>query len=310
MNRLARNCTALSLLLAARLAFAETVTGRFDLDALPDTLTYDVERAPASGDEDPDGGGTVTIRITLATPDARGRVVVRKRSFSERGAWVHARNPGEIVVSEKGDVASSTTYHSIYRYNPRVQDWLLVEELSEDKLFSERGWVHDIRISYPGGAERLGGGTIDAAQAETESAAARRTRLAGELAALHARLAALDRAHGLSKLPESPIDSLGVAELLQNVPVSAETVTAYNDVGYYLVLTGNDVARFAAIDLLEQVVKARPDRTPAYLNLADACFDLEVTGARAKGAYARYVELMTREGKASKIPRRAIDRMR
>ncbi len=300
MTGFARSCTALFLLIAARVASAATVTGRFDLDALPDTLTYDT----------PDEEGSVSLRIRLATPDGKGRELDRTYSASEGHISFRGRNPGEIVVFEKGDVAGATAYHLVYRYNPRVQDWLLVERMESDGVSSADGWEPPrIRITYADGVERLGGGKIDRTQAETESAADRRTRLAGELSALHAQLTALYKAHKLSTLPPSTVEATRLAELLEDVRVTTDTVEAYNNIGFFLVLAGNGVARSSSLYLLDQVVKAQPDRTPAYLNLADGMFDLGNT-ARAKAAYARYLELMKRDGKASKIPQRALDRAR
>ncbi len=73
MSQLPRTCVALVLLLTCRLAAAATITGRLDLDALPDTLTYGA----------PDEEGTVTLTITLATADGKGRTLVRRHAASE-----------------------------------------------------------------------------------------------------------------------------------------------------------------------------------------------------------------------------------
>jgi len=59
-----------------------------------------------------------------------------------------------------------------------------------------------------------------------------------------------------------------------------------------------------AIFVLTYVLKLSPDRTPAYLNLADALYK---DGKEAKKYYKTYVDLMNKEGKD--IPSRVYDRL-
>ena len=223
---------------------------------------------------------------------------------------VRSTTPGELVLLEKGDTGDATAYYATYRYNPRVEDWLLVKTVEYESMKSGAGWEPPrIDLAYHDGVLRLDGSRIEKAQAATEAASERRTRLAGELAELHDRLTALHRAQKLATLPPSTSEDTWLAELVHNVPVTQETVEAYNNIGYFLLLAGNSVARCAGLYLLEKVVQARPDRTPAYLNLADGYFEMG-SSERARAAYSRYVALMKDAGRTSKIPKRAIDRAR
>lgn len=101
----------------------------------------------------------------------------------------------------------------------------------------------------------------------------------------------------------------GYSHQLENylacVPITAQTVTEYNDIGYYLEQTHNYER---AVFLLEKIIQQFPDRVVAYLNFADALwaqnnFDL------AKSNYETYISLMKSQGKdLSLIPQRVYDR--
>lgn len=73
-----------------------------------------------------------------------------------------------------------------------------------------------------------------------------------------------------------------------------------NDLGYYLEQANRTEK---AIFVLMQVVKQYPTRTPAYLNLADA-YQKSGDEAKAKANYQKYVDLMEKAGKGSKVPTR------
>jgi phenolic acid decarboxylase len=115
----------------------------------------------------------------------------------------------------------------------------------------------------------------------------------------------LYKAHKLATMPESAHDVLRLAEMIYNVPVTEETVEKYNNIGFFL--GENDDAVFSGIYVLEKVIKAFPERTVAYLNLGDAYFKFEKL-AKARAAYAQYIERMKRQGKEKKIPQRVLDR--
>lgn len=296
MNRFAWSCVALFLLLPGRGAGAGTVTGLFDLDALPDTLTY----------SDPDDSGVATIEISLARSGGRAERIVRKYAVSESHLAISSDREGELTTLEAGDTGGSTKYYRTFGYNRRMRDWFLTREIMFESRMSGEGYAPpNIQITYHGGEVGLGGAKIDKAVAETEAPGARSARLSSELSALHESLMGLYKAHKLATMPESAHDVLRLAEMIYNVPVTEETVEKYNNIGFFL--GENDDAVFSGIYVLEKVIKAFPERTVAYLNLGDAYFKFEKL-AKARAAYAQYIERMKRQGKEKKIPQRVLDR--
>lgn len=300
MNRLVRGCAALFLLLACRNAGAETttVTGLFNLDALPDTLTY----------SDPDDSGIVTIEITLTTVDGKAEKIVRKYTVSEYHVLISSKRAGEINIFLGGDLGGSIKYYQTFSYNRRVNDWFLTRDIMFEPQPSGEGYDPPIiAISYDDGNEGLGGARIERSDTETEAPRARSARLSKELSALHNSLMSLHKAHKFATIPESAYDRIRLAEIIYNVPITEQTVEAYNNIGFFL--GEKEEARYCAAYVLDKVIKANPDRTAAYLNIADVYFKIDSL-PNAKAAYARYIELMKEQGKEKKIPQRVLDRAR
>ena len=73
-----------------------------------------------------------------------------------------------------------------------------------------------------------------------------------------------------------------------------------NDLGFFLEEANRPAE---AIPVLEKVVAFDPSRTPAYLNLGDAYLK-SGDRTKAKANYAKYVDLMEKSEKGSKVPAR------
>jgi tetratricopeptide (TPR) repeat protein len=84
--------------------------------------------------------------------------------------------------------------------------------------------------------------------------------------------------------------------------IENHTLASFNDLGYFLEQSGE---YSKAIEVLDAVVKAFPDRTVAYLNLADAYAGLG-DSVKAKANYSKYADMMKTAGKQSKIPKRVL----
>ncbi len=82
--------------------------------------------------------------------------------------------------------------------------------------------------------------------------------------------------------------------------IDNSNVGIFNDLGFFLEESGRYQE---SVDVLLAVVAKFPDRTPAYLNLADA-YDGLKNNDKAKENYKRYADLMTKAGKQAKIPKR------
>ena len=89
-------------------------------------------------------------------------------------------------------------------------------------------------------------------------------------------------------------------------PITSVNVPIYNDFGFFLEQAGKYQE---SVTLLEQVIKAVPTRTVAYVNLGDSYWGLNKTIEAAK-CYKTYVDLMKKEGKEQKIPKVVLGRLK
>jgi tetratricopeptide (TPR) repeat protein len=89
-----------------------------------------------------------------------------------------------------------------------------------------------------------------------------------------------------------------------NNKIAVINVNKYNDLGFFL---EQGKKYHEAVELLEKVVNAVPNRTVAYINLGDAYFGLK-DSVKAKEAYLKYIDLIKKENKEKKIPQRVLDR--
>lgn len=111
---------------------------------------------------------------------------------------------------------------------------------------------------------------------------------------------AIQNANNAYKKKDLASSAKYAAEYLRGSDLSSENLAQYNDAGYFLE-QANRAAE--AIPVLEEVVAFDPTRTPAYLNLADA-YQKSGDKAKAKANYQKYVDLMEKAGKGTKVPAR------
>ena len=89
----------------------------------------------------------------------------------------------------------------------------------------------------------------------------------------------------------------------EQIIIRTKTLQKYNDIAYYLQQAkANDEAIF----LLENIIEKFPNRTVAYLNLADA-YDGKNETEKAKINYEKYISLMKKSGKENKIPKKDLE---
>jgi len=94
-------------------------------------------------------------------------------------------------------------------------------------------------------------------------------------------------------------------QLLQTFPITQQNILQYNDIGYYLQQSQNNRE---AIFLLTKLIEKFPNRVVAYLNIADAYWEINDKG-KAKEYYQKYISLMkTQDKDLKKIPQRVYDR--
>ncbi|MGB7801192.1 tetratricopeptide repeat protein [Buttiauxella sp.] len=109
----------------------------------------------------------------------------------------------------------------------------------------------------------------------------------------------LFKVHNLS----SAIDSLE-PYMAESLIDNYYDVEIYNDYGFFLQQANRPSE---AVKYLTIVINRNPNRTPAYLNLADSYWDIGNKSV-AKVTYKKYVELMHKLGQSKMIPLRAMDR--
>ncbi|WP_198306425.1 tetratricopeptide repeat protein [Arcobacter vandammei] len=99
------------------------------------------------------------------------------------------------------------------------------------------------------------------------------------------------------------IDTYYIVNSFVKYPLTNKTVQKYNDIAYYLQqANANDEAIF----ILEKIIEKYPNRTVAYLNLADAYLGIN-DKEKAKENYKKYIELMKQDNKEEKIPKRVLE---
>lgn len=94
-----------------------------------------------------------------------------------------------------------------------------------------------------------------------------------------------------------------INEVLKAQELSTKTLQKYNDIAYYLQQAN---ANEEAIFLLEKIIEKFPNRTVAYLNLADAYAGID-NKEKAKENYEKYINLMKQDNKEAKIPKRVLE---
>ncbi|MBN2718719.1 MAG: hypothetical protein JXX14_22930 [Deltaproteobacteria bacterium] len=89
-----------------------------------------------------------------------------------------------------------------------------------------------------------------------------------------------------------------------HIAASPQNIQMINDCAFIMAQAALDLF---ALDLLTQVVHHAPERTVAWLNLADTEWHLHMASARER--YLKYIEMMTAKNRKSQIPKRAYERV-
>ena len=139
-----------------------------------------------------------------------------------------------------------------------------------------------------------------------------RTKFLAQLEAASTRADALYRSgdkKGAIALLEPLLKDKQLALLTASYPAGSDAgdrkiVGEVNNYGFYLAEAGRSKD---AVEVLSSVTDAAPDRTVAYLNLADAQFAAGAA-ADAKASYVEYAKRMTAAGNAAHIPPRVAER--
>lgn len=103
---------------------------------------------------------------------------------------------------------------------------------------------------------------------------------------------------------KSYLNARRLQQLLLEYPVNMSTVIIYNDFGYALGQTGENVR---AYEVLKEVEKKYPERVVLKLNIADVLW--ESNKYESKAYYREYISLMRKAGKERLIPVGVFDKL-
>jgi hypothetical protein len=278
-------------------SLGSTVTGLFNNDTLIDTITYESE--PNEKDYSP-------IKVSLSTSNGINHIHTIEYKVSEGTIIILHEKKGEIIILECGPTGGAPRYYNYFEYNSLVNNWCLVKMITVTSAISGEGYMPPIvEIDYKDGSIGINGETIEISKRSVERSEIRKTRMQKHLIDLNDSLTGLYKGKQIKNIQKSFYNINHIGELMYNIPISNTTLEIYNNLGYYFSFT--DTALPTALYILEKIITQFPQRIVAYLNCADAYFNL---GEKEKATllYRKYADLMKKDGKENKIPKRVHER--
>jgi hypothetical protein len=264
----------------------DSITGYFDDDQVLDYLQYG---------RDPNDRENIIIIVCT-----QKSFYTYNYSLSESHINIRNSEPGTIEIAEGSFSGSAPITYYYYSFNPTFASWFLTKTLSYEKCISGDGILSPkFEISYAKGNTRIDGQTIPAEKAFTETESNRISKFNQLFSSEYERLLIGFKKNQLSIT--KGIDICQIAEMVHCVPISKDNLGKYNDFAFFLSQTKEGA--IGAVYILETLINKFPERIVAYLNIADVYFDLK-TMPTANKYYLQYVNLMKKDGKEGKIPKR------
>lgn len=275
------------------------ITGDLNSDNLTDTLIY----------SKPNDNNEVQFKITLSSYMPQKPSVIKfNYQLSEEHLSVSIPMKGCIRVFESGLTGESIKYYYYYQFNLEFQNWFLIKQIEYNSNISSGNFTNPIiNIEYTNGTNGIDGTKISIEQATKMSKDDRVQQFQIELNVMHDTLLYIYNSKSFNKIPKEYFDNIRIAELLENIEVTSENVEMFNNIAFVLGLSSKGL--YNSILILKNVISVVPSRTVAYLNLADAYWEINEK-ALAKEAYKTYVNLMIKDGKEKKIPAQVYERIK
>ena len=236
---------------------------------------------------------------------ATGRFVpLRRMNDGDANETVLQRLPDHMLIChEKGSAVEWTDYRyrvsgdravAVVRQTQAIDNGLVVQA-SYDLTVSPPRMVRRATVGFAGDSPQRRAFLQRFALASKRAAALYRH---GDAKAAAAELGPVLKGMELALLPGSyPVT---------DDPADLRLVGAFNDYGFYLEQAGRVRD---AIGVLSAVTDIDPNRTVAWLNLADAAYAAGQL-ADAKQSYAEYRQRMEQAGRSARIPARVLERLR
>lgn len=127
-----------------------------------------------------------------------------------------------------------------------------------------------------------------------------------DFGSFHQHLKAAHEKRDYSTLKACLASEEQVSRFLSCAPLSAQTLSAYQDIAHFLEQTA---AYQQAVSILEKVISVFPHSTAAYLTLGDAYLGQQ-NEQEAKAAYQAYKDQMIEAGKEADIPTRVYEQLK
>jgi hypothetical protein len=183
-------------------------------------------------------------------------------------------------------------FHRYYYYDPKRRSWFLKKEILEAPHFDEPNapptlYKRDTEVTYYDRSKRIDGKIMPILKDN----------------ALKKLL------HKLKNRDTTTLNSIEEGYLsyyLQHIPLTKKNIWIYNNIAYYL--QGEWVyyqQKLEGIYLLKKIIKFDPNRAVAYLNLADVYHQIDEENL-SKQSYKQYINLMKKQNREKKIPKRVI----
>ncbi|HKX86915.1 MAG TPA: hypothetical protein VJL37_09590 [Flavobacterium sp.] len=257
-----------------------------------------------------------TDKIILIVYINNGKDYVRKVSFEVvnddfgsveeplQNLFISNPKKGEILVGASCCGSLKTTESNYYKYYKEVDTWILYKVATATV---DSDFIPLIDISYQDFAYSIDGKRRDNKLIREKELKELKEKNDSQLNKLLEKFKVANDSKSIDKMSgKQNFDDL--AEMIKNIPLSKENISKYNDFAYYLGLCKD--GETASVFLLKEIIKKEPSRIVAYLNLADAQWDMEQY-ENAKDSYRKYDSLMRKNEKnISKIPSRVKERIK
>ena len=280
------------------LTFSDNISAKvfLDYDKLEDKFSFS-----------PNQDDGLRVCITLAK-DQNERCFNLYTNFESNESNVYSHSIGEIVLQGACCGREKDIERYFYRYISKIDDWILYKEINSSYIgpvfnYDEKTINFDeskTKIKLHTGNESISGKKYDAAFINPLE---EKRKIRKNLVTLHDNQL---RKFRRKKEIDIKLDLLEIFEYLSFFPLDAKNVEEYNNIAYFL---SKNKQPWPALYLLDKITKQIPNRVTAHLNIADIYY--EKSGIRlARKSYETYVSLMRTLGKASKVPKKVMLRLK
>ncbi len=210
--------------------------------------------------------------------------------FENSGLNYGFNNPeiGEICFISSGNGQTRLEEVLIYEFNSEILNWVLTKSITSSSQIDKKGGLEIPYISFE--YSELNGKctTLNDVEVNCKIIKPNENEIEKFLVDIKQKKNVKNK----------------IIEYLYCYPVSKKNIQRYNDLAFYL--NNNDLSLY----ILFNIIRIEPERTVAYLNIADNYYKLG-NGVEAKKNYKKYIKLMKNQKKnVEKIPKYVYERVK